>query len=182
MKLLLALFFAISTAAHASEPRSPAKPIVLPGLENFYQVSPTLFRAKQPTAEGFRSAQARGVKTVIDLRAFHSDADLVRGTKLKLERIPFKTWHPETEDVVRFLRIATSREAQPVLVHCQHGSDRTGMMVAIYRIVVQRWSKPEAIDEMTKGGFGFHPMWKNLVAYIEKLDVAELRKRVALSK
>ena len=136
----------------------------------------------QPTAEGLRAAEKLGVKTVIDLRAFHSDADEAVGTKLKLERISFKTWHPEDEDVIRFLKLATVRKNQPVFVHCQHGSDRTGMMVAIYRIVVQGWTKREAIEEMTQGNFGFHPVWKNLIAYIEKLNIPDLRQRTGLAK
>jgi hypothetical protein len=54
------------------------------------------------------------------------------------------------------------------------------MMIAIYRIAVQGWSKADAIDEMTKGDFGFHPMRKNLITFIEKLDVATLKRRAAL--
>ena len=91
-------------------------------------------------------------------------------------------WIELHDDVVHFLKIATSPKSQPVLVHCQHGSDRTGTMVAIYRIAVQGWSKRDAIEEMTKGDFGFHPMWKNLVEYIGKLNVSAIRRRAGLSK
>lgn len=174
MKAALILLFAMCGLASAAEQR--------PGLGNFHCVTRNLYRGRQPTAEGMRSLEAMGVKTVIDLRAFHSDADEATGTKLALERISFKTWHPEDEDMVRFLQIVTARKNQPVFVHCQHGSDRTGMMIAIHRIAIESWSKREAIDEMTKGGFGFHPMWKNLVAYIEKLDVAALKRRAGVSE
>jgi len=81
--------------------------------------------------------------------------------------------------VVKFLRLATTPALQPVLVHCRHGSDRTGIMVAVYRIVVEGWSKAEATDGMINGGFGFHPLWKNLPRYIEALDVAAIRTQVA---
>ena len=182
MKAALTLLFCACGLASAAEPHRWAVKIGnQPGLENFHRVTPNLYRGKQPTAEGMRSLQAVGVKTVIDLRAFHSDAGEAKGTKLAIERISFKTWHPEDADVVRFLRIATAKEKRPVFVHCQHGSDRTGTMIAIYRIAIQGWTKREAIDEMTKGGFGFHPMWKNLVAYIEKLDVEAVRRRAGIS-
>ena len=74
----------------------------------------------------------------------------------------------------------TNPESGTVLVHCQHGADRTGLLVAVYRVVVQGWSKERAIDEMTNGGFGFHPVWKNLVAYLRHLDVARIRAEAGL--
>ena len=182
MKGALTLLLAACAVASGAESHKWAVKITdQPGLENFHRVTPNLYRGRQPTAEGLRSAEKLGVKTVVDLRVFHSDADEAVGTKLKLERIPFNTWHPEDDDVVRFLKIVTARKCQPVFVHCQHGSDRTGTMIAIYRIAVQGWTKREAIDEMTKGGFGFHPMWKNLIAYIEKLDVAAVKRQAAIS-
>ena len=79
--------------------------------------------------------------------------------------------HPDPENVTRFLKIVTDGSRTPVFVHCRHGADRTGTVCAIYRIATEGWSKGEAIEEMTKGGFGYHSMWKNLVGYIRKLDV-----------
>ena len=181
MKAAFILLFVACGFASAAEHHSWAVKFERPGLGNFHRVTPNLDRGAQPTAEGLRAAEKMGVKTVIDLRVFHSDADEAAGTKLLLERISFKTWHPEDDDVVRFLKVVTARKNQPVFVHCQHGSDRTGTMIAIYRIAIQGWSKREAIDEMTKGGFGFHPMWKNLVTYIEKADVAALKRRAGVS-
>ena len=107
----------------------------------------------------------RPIKTVVSRRAFHDDAPLVPASSaLRLERVRFKMWHPENEDVVKFLRIATTPALQPVLVHCQHGSDRTGTMVAIYRIAFESWTKAQATDEMINGGFGFHPMGRTCFA------------------
>jgi protein tyrosine/serine phosphatase len=92
----------------------------------------------------------------------------------------FNTWHPEDEDVLRFLRIVTDTNRAPVFVHCLHGSDRTGTMIAIYRMAVENWSKEAAIEEMTRGGFGFHRVWRNLVKYLRALDVEDLKRRAAI--
>ena len=120
------------------------------------------------------------IKTVISLQAHTSDAPLVPASSgLRLEHIPFKTWHPEDEDVVTFLRMVTAPALQPVLVHCQHGSDRTGMMVAIYRIAVEGWTKSQATNEMVHGGYGFHPLWQNLIHYIDDLDIDAIKAQVA---
>jgi protein tyrosine/serine phosphatase len=102
------------------------------------------------------------------------------GAGLAGEHISFATWHPEEQDVVRFLSIATDTNRAPVLVHCQHGADRTGTMCAIYRIVVQGWPRAEAIREMKEGGFGFHSVWQNLVRYMEDLDVEGVRRKAGL--
>ena len=91
-----------------------------------------------------------------------------------------KTWHPEEKEIVRFLQIVTDPRRQPVLVHCQHGADRTGTMCALYRVAVQGWTKGEAIREMTDGGYGFHSTWKNLIQWVRDLDVEQIKKRAGL--
>ena len=189
---VLTLMGGCSTVAPAAAGRRPenwASPVAAsPGLPNLHRVNSSLYRSAQPTKEGvvFLDAQAslanadRPIKTVVSLRAFNDDAPLVPTVSgLRLEQIRFKTWHPEDEDVVKFLRIATTPALQPVLVHCQHGSDRTGTMVAIYRIAFEGWTKAQATDEMINGGFGFHPMWQNLLRYIEELDVNAIKEQVA---
>ena len=91
------------------------------------------------------------------------------------------TWNTEVKDVVHFLQIVTDSSRTPIFVHCQHGADRTGTVCAIYRITIQGWSKDEAIEEMTKGGFGFHGIWQNLPDYIRKLDVEKNKRNTGLS-
>jgi protein tyrosine/serine phosphatase len=157
-------------------------------VPNLYRVNASLYRSAQPTRDGIAGIveDARlvngdpPIKTVVSLRTFRADAsDDTDSSTLTFVRIPAQSWHPEDEDVVRFLRIATDPALQPVLVHCRRGADRTGTMVAIYRVVVEGWTKSDAIDEMTQGGYGFHPVWQNLIRYIEDLDVDTIRARVA---
>jgi protein tyrosine/serine phosphatase len=159
-----------------------------PGLPNLHRVNAALYRSAQPTRAGFALLEthvslANGdppIRTIVSLRTSQDDSSLVAASSnLRLEEISFKTWHPEDEDVVKFLRIVTTPDLQPVLVHCRHGSDRTGTMVAVYRIVVEGWTKAEATDEMINGGYGFHPLWQNLVRYVEALDIDAIRAQVA---
>ena len=158
-----------------------AWPVQAEGLPNFHRVSDTLYRGAQPpSAEGFRRLEEMGIKTVVNLRSSHSDRDMIRGTGLVYESIGMKAWHPEDEDVVRFLKIVTDPACQPVFVHCQHGADRTGTMCAVYRIVVQGWDKEEAIRETRYGGFGFHEIWTGLPKYIRKLDIQTIRDKTNL--
>jgi protein tyrosine/serine phosphatase len=65
------------------------------------------------------------------------------------------------------------------MVHCWHGSDRTGSVVAAYRIVFEGWTTAAALDELRHGGFGYHERWfPNIVELFETLDADELRQRV----
>ena len=74
--------------------------------------------------------------------------------------------------------LSDDKDDGPFLVHCRHGADRTGVACAMFRIVEQGWSRVDAIREMKDGGFGFHPLWKNIPRYLEKVDVAKIRRGV----
>lgn len=161
-------------------PSSWAQPVELKGTPNLHKVSSNLYRSAQPSAEGMRNLKQMGIKTIVNLRAFHSDRDEIGDTGLGYEHIYMKTWHPEKEDVVRFLKIVTDPARAPVLVHCQHGADRTGTMSAIYRVAVDGWSKEEAVREMTRGGFNFHEVWSNLPPWIADLDIDAIKKEAGI--
>lgn len=164
-------------ATETNRPAEWAAPIALEGVPNLYKVSDKLYRSAQPTAIGMQNLEKMGIKTVINLRSFHSDQNELKGTGLTGEHLFVKAWHPEREEALRFLQIVTDPARTPALVHCQHGADRTGTFCAVYRIAIQNWTKDNAIKEMTDGGFGFHEVWNNLPEWIEKLDVGPLRQK-----
>lgn len=165
-----------------NRPSSWAVPVKAEGVPNLFSVSDTLFRGDQPTASGMKELKKLGIKTVINLRSFHSDRDEIENTDLRQEHIFMKPWHADREDAVEFIRFVTDQKNTPVFVHCQRGADRTGAMCAIYRIVVQGWSKKEAIREMREGGFGFHALWSNLVVWVENLDVDSLKEEIQINQ
>ena len=177
--LLAGILAAVSCAfadTATNRPASWAKPIAVEGVPNLHKVSDTLYRSAQPTEAGLANLKKLGIKTIVNLRSFHTEREGTGQAGLAYEHIFMKAWHPEKEEAERFLRIVTDPSRTPVLVHCQHGADRTGTMCALYRIAVQKWTKEEAIREMTDGGYGFHEIWSNLPAWIEKLDVGSLKK------
>jgi len=152
----------------------PARDV--PGVGNFAKISDVLYRGEQPTATGFAELKKRGIKTIINLRSFHSDRSEMKGNGLNYLHIYCKAWHPEDEDVVTFLQVVKDPAHQPVFVHCQHGADRTGMMVAAYRIMEQGWSVEDAAKETHN--FGFHKMFKDIQKYLKEFDRERLLKRV----
>lgn len=169
-------------AAGATRPPEWAQPVKLAGVPNLFKVSDVLYRGAQPTAEGMKALEKMGIRTVVQLRSFHSDEELLKGTHLATEHMYMKAWHPEEHEVLKFLSIVTDTNKTPVFVHCQHGADRTGTMCAIYRMAIQGWKPEDAAREMTDGGYGFHPIWKNLVKYVEEFDVSGMRQKSGIAR
>ena len=166
--ILLAAGCSIS---HSDRPVDPET-----GVLNFTKVSDGLWRGGQPSAESFAKLKTMGVRTVVSLRTFDVDQRLLEGLGFKYLHISFKAGHPETEDVVAFLKTVEDPANRPVFVHCKWGTDRSGMMTAVYRIVVEGWSKEEALDEMRT--MGFNEAWDSISDYVERLDVPALHERL----
>jgi protein-tyrosine phosphatase len=53
-----------------------------------------------------------------------------------------------------------------VFVHCRVGADRTGVMVALYRLTFSHWSMAQTLAEMR--AFHYHHIWlPHLQRYVE---------------
>ena len=106
-------------------PTTWAVPVEKRGLPNLHQVAPGLYRGAQPSTAGMTQLKEMGVKTVVNLRAGHSDEKKLRDTGLEYERFYMKPWHSEDEDVIRFLQIVTSTNvivigSSPRIPHANH--------------------------------------------------------------
>ena len=177
MRVVL-LWCCLVLVSAAERPLTWAQPVTVEGVENFYRLTPGLYRCAQPDGPAMVHLKAFGITTVVNLRVLHGDADEVAGTDLHREELAVQPWHIEDEDVVRVLRITADPTKAPVLIHCHHGADRTGLMCAMYRIVIQGWAKDDAIREMTEGGYGFWAGWTNIVRYVREVEVERIRAAV----
>ena len=174
---LLALFISILAFAQPYK----AEKITLPDskLNNMYCIDKGVYRSEQPGNKDFKALEAFGIKEVLNLRRLHSDDDEAEGTSLKLHRLKANAHSISEKQVIEALKIIKNRQG-PILIHCRHGSDRTGAVLAMYRIVFQGYTKEQAIEEMKKGGFGFHGIYTNIVRLIEKADVDKIKKEVGV--
>ena len=132
-----------------------------PGLTSVGRVAPGIYRGAQPEPEGYATLEAMGVRTVINLRARHGEGETVEAAGMRYVEIPMSfLTKAEPAAVRKALSVMTDPANQPVFVHCSVGTDRTGVVVAVYRMEVDGWSKAEAVAEME--AFGFHGIWFQL--------------------
>ena len=166
---------AASNSAH-----SPARKLALEGVGNFGEVTPTLYRGGQPKGAGFEALAKMGVDIVVDVRLSGRDKERreVERDGMQFVAIPWHCLFPKDDPFERFLALLRDNPGKKVFVHCRYGDDRTGMMIAAYRMSVEGWTAEEARKEMEQ--FGFKPMvCPSLIPY-EKHFPKRMKKNPAL--
>lgn len=159
LALLIALMFSVGVARADF---SLAK--VALNIPNLHKVDENFYRGGMPNEQGLRQLKAAGVTTIVSLanerRYREPERDLAQRLGFKFVHIPLSPWRePTTNDIDAFLSVVEKKDTEPVFVHCLHGEDRTGAMVAIYR-VEHGWTKQAAFNEMMDRGF--HRIFLNL--------------------
>ena len=142
---------------HSARPSGHKRKIK--GIVNFGEVTPALFRGGQPTHQGFKTLAKMGIDTIVDLRGNRnkSEGKEVRRLGMQYVAIPWHCPFPDDHVFVRFLKLLQENPNKKVFVHCRLGDDRTGMMVAAYRMAAEGWTADEAMREMHQFGFaGVH--------------------------
>ena len=133
-------------------------------LPNFGKVNETVYRGGQPDEKGFAELSKLGVKTVINLRGDDDKAKREENwaTKngMKFINVSLGNWlKPKDEDIEKVVALLNQAENQPVFIHCKRGSDRTGTVIAVYRMMHDNWTAEQAIDEAKSFGFGWWQIW-----------------------
>lgn len=155
----------------------PRPPVIYP--TNFHVVEEgKLYRSGQPNAKEMKALEQLGVKTIFNLRYRINNRREMKNTNLISKRLKLKAQAITFQNMVDGLTLIRDSEG-PVLVHCLHGSDRTGCLVACYRMVFQNWSREEAIKEFLLEEMGYNYRWfPNLLTFLENLDLDALKRSV----
>ena len=182
MLLPLGLLACGTTSSETTRPRPLhwAQPMVGSSIDNWHRVDDVLYRCGQPDDAGMRELAAHGVRTIVNLRAWHSDHDEVAGSGLTLVEVPLGAGSLTYPELVAAVRALLAAE-KPVVVHCWQGADRTGAVVAAWRVAVHGWTPAAALDEMVAGGFGHASIYGNLRELVAGLDRARFCADVGLS-
>lgn len=147
---------------------------------NLYQISPMLYRSEQPNSVFIPELKKNNIDVVINLRSRNKDKMVLAEQNFKLVHIPINTWAMDRNDLLNVMKaIQTAKQQdQKVLIHCYHGSDRTGASVAMYRIIYENWTIDDALNEMKHGGYGFHPIWGNIEKLFSPENIKWMREQL----
>jgi len=183
----LSLVTPVTNASTNDQPLpSSAKKISVPGIHNAGKINEHLYRGSQPKLAELSQLKKLGVTTIIDLRA--ESPQTAKEERLRAEalgmgfvRIPIGGFSsPTNADLLRFFQIIRDAPPPTVFVHCEYGKDRTGVMIAAYRIAFDHWPADQAISEMMQ--FGFNRAWHpSMITFIRNLP-AQLQSDTALKK
>ncbi len=170
------LFFVLKSNAQETEYQK----IESRYFKNLYQINDSIYRSEQPSRKGFKALEEKGFKTILNVRRLWGDDKKARRTNLQLKRLPLKAGILTEDDLIKALQIIQTSE-KPILIHCWHGSDRTGAIIAAYRIVFEDWAKEKAIKEFRVKAFGYHEKWyPNLIELLNNLDVKAIKEKLAI--
>lgn len=163
---LLALVFALSPAALAQKKDSQSATVK---IKNFGQMDERFFRGARPTDADLKALAAMGVTTIIDLtdnsREYEQPAVAAAG--LRYVNIPMvDKSYPSMDQINEFMKVVNDPATGKFFVHCAGGRHRTGVVGAVYRFNVDKWSLDQAMAEMEKyefnSGYG-HSKQKDFV-------------------
>jgi protein tyrosine/serine phosphatase len=133
-------------------------------MQEFCVVAPdVLWRGAKPKQDGAAWLIQHHARTIVNLELLHDDqrvfgqTNLANADRYEVGYFRIPDWEPNAilapslldNHVAHFLAVV-SAQPKPIYVHCRSGQNRTGVMVAAYRVIVEGVSANEAIDEMRR--------------------------------
>src|SRR5258705_12731567 len=154
---------------------APAEKLKIAGVPNAGKISEALLRGAQPSGEGLAELKKLGITTIVDLRgnsgAVARERAQAETLGMRSIDIPVSGWSPPTNaQVAEFLKLFQQDPTQKVFVHCYYGRDRTGVMVAAYRMAQQHWTPDQAVAEMDSFGFHYH-LYPAMKSYVRRFPI-----------
>jgi protein tyrosine/serine phosphatase len=126
-------------------------------IANFGRVSPALLRGAQPDERGIANLQRLGVRTIINLRmpgdTWREEEAAARSHGIVYYSVPLSGLSAPTDSQVSQVLTLIATSPAPVFVHCEHGADRTGTIIACYRMQHDGWTAERAFAEAKRYGF-----------------------------
>ncbi len=130
------------------------------GIENFRQVNDRIYRGAQPEDGAWPALAKLGVKTVIDLRrevehSVAAEKRMVEAAGMKYVNFPMNGFDTPTPDQMAKV-LALMDGTDPVFIHCKQGRDRTGTVIATWRMAREQWTNEKALGEARECGLHWY--------------------------
>ena len=144
-------------------------------IPNFYRIEPWFYRGGRPNTEGIKTLRLIGVKTVVNLERgwfereppeVREERQMAKEADIQFIHVPLHPFFkPGSDEVRKILSIVTDSAHYPIFIHCRRGKDRTGIIVALFRVLHQSWSVQRAYEELKSFGHRYILLfwWKNLL-------------------
>ena len=176
---LFVFFFFCAGSNYAQQSECiESEPIKIGSFQNLYKISDKIYRSEQPKDTNWKVLADEGMKTVINLRHGNTNRKVPADLNIEMIHLPMKAYSIKYEKVVECLAIIY-RTQSPCLIHCLHGSDRTGCVLACSRMVFCGWTKEKAIEEFLDEKFGYHRFWfPGILKFLENVDVERMKSDV----
>jgi len=146
-------------------------------LPNFHKINENLYRGGQPTAECIKRLATLGIKTIINFRDarenVHREKEHAEANGLRFINLHLSNWFAsKDEEIHKIIEVITNPEHQPVFIHCKRGADRTGTVVAVYRMLFDGWTATQANREAKRHGIGWWQVWMKdyIKAYYKRMN------------
>jgi len=170
--LVLALALVLGNAGWTRAAHDPNAQPSIAGIDNSGQVDAHLYRGAQPDLAAFASLKENlDIAIVVRLNAEGPDVaaekSQVESLGMKFVYLPWSASSvPADRQIVEFLDLLRDNPSDKIFVHCREGADRTGVMVALYRLDADRWSTAQAVAEMKLYHY-HHTLWPQLQRFVE---------------
>lgn len=152
-----------------------------PSVKNFHKVDADFYRSAQPSKNEMKELEAFGIKTILNVRNFIDDDCEIKKTSLEQIKVSMRAKTVSYQNI-KDAMVAIKYAKKPILIHCLHGSDRTGATVAAYRVIFNKWTKEKAIEEFLLPENGYNSkLFPNILELLESFDFEQLRMDVEKS-
>jgi protein-tyrosine phosphatase len=129
------------------------------------EIAPGVFDGPKPRSQSdFQALREKGIRTIVSLQTLTGDIEPERKRAAKngfeYVNVPIlaSPFGPREEKVRQLFEAIAAPSARPVYVHCLLGRDRTGVLMALYRVYYENVSPKDAWEEMIHRG-GFRSRW-----------------------
>jgi protein tyrosine/serine phosphatase len=176
LSALLLVLAGLPFARNAKDAQRDGKPFIA-GIDNFGQVDAHLYRGAQPKPAAYAQLKKMGIDTVVRFNSeghedMAAEKTQVESLGMRFVGLPWSTsGEPSHQQVVTLLALLRANHDGKTFVHCRVGADRTGVMVALYRLAFSHWNTAQALEEMR--AFHYHRLFlPHLQRYVESFPAA----------